>query len=123
MIAGLFLALPVFSLVAAPAVAQTDDEVDWDEFWEDVEKDLEEDTDADEAFWAGFGLLTCCFAFIPMLIWAAISYFVVYKDAQNNNVSSPGLWFAVTFFFGLLGLLLYFLVGKKSGGAEKPKEE
>ncbi|QCS41058.1 PLDc N-terminal domain-containing protein [Natrinema versiforme] len=42
---------------------------------------------------------------IAALIW-------VYSDAQTNSPQSAVLWTLVVFFGGLLGLLLYVLIGR-----------
>jgi hypothetical protein len=118
----------VAALVLAPVLAVTpavaaDDDYDWNSFWDEVEEESDKDNKDDGGILAGFGILTCCLMIIPLLIWLAISYFVVYKDAVKNNVSSPILWLLVTFFFGLLGLLIYFLVGKKNAKPVAAKAE
>lgn len=55
----------------------------------------------------------CCCIGASMLIPIALAIFV-YKDAEKSGVESPILWALITFFFGLIGLLLYFLVGKNN---------
>ncbi|PCR92733.1 hypothetical protein CP557_13575 [Natrinema ejinorense] len=47
---------------------------------------------------------------IAALVW-------VYTDAQTNSPHSAALWTLVVFFGGLLGLLLYVLLGRgRTGG-------
>ncbi|WP_227374780.1 PLDc N-terminal domain-containing protein [Haladaptatus halobius] len=41
---------------------------------------------------------------------------MVYNDAQENSPHSPVLWALVVFFGGLLGLLLYFIIGRTGRG-------
>ncbi|WP_226480918.1 PLDc N-terminal domain-containing protein [Natrinema amylolyticum] len=43
---------------------------------------------------------------IAALVW-------VYTDAQSNSPHSAALWTLVVFFGGLLGLLLYILIGRE----------
>ena len=61
----------------------------------------------------GFGIMTmyCICVLGLFLIWGGISY-LIYKDAVKNNVDNPILWALLTFFFGVIGLLIYFLVAK-----------
>jgi hypothetical protein len=53
-------------------------------------------------------LITCCCIVLGFLINFVIAY-LVYKDAVKNNVENPILWAILTFFFTLVGLLVYFL--------------
>ena len=69
------------------------------------------DSPASTAGVLGFGLLWCCFAIIPLVIGLVLAY-VVYKDAQKNKVENPILWGIITFFFNIIGLLIYFLAIK-----------
>ena len=55
-------------------------------------------------------LLCCCFWLVIALV---ISY-LVYKDAQKNNVDNPMLWAIVTFFLGLIGVVIYLLVARNN---------
>jgi Na+-driven multidrug efflux pump len=59
----------------------------------------------------------CC---VPLII-SSICAFVVHKDAKKNNVENAVLWTAVSFFFPLIGLLIYFLAIKpealRNGGS------
>lgn len=49
--------------------------------------------------------------YIGMVVWT-------YSDATDNSPQSAVLWALVVFFAPLLGLLLYFLLGREqSGGA------
>jgi drug/metabolite transporter (DMT)-like permease len=38
-----------------------------------------------------------------------------YSDAQENSPHSAVLWALVVFFGGLLGILLYFVIGRDEG--------
>lgn len=77
---------------------------------------------------AGIWLVCCC---IGLIINIALAY-LVYSDAKKNNVENGMLWAVVTFFFTLIGLLVYFLAirpeaMKKGGhkvveGTETPKK-
>jgi hypothetical protein len=42
-------------------------------------------------------------------IWIGISYWV-YKDANERNMNSPALWGLLTFFAGLIGVVLYLVL-------------
>lgn len=97
--------MPVFSLaLATPAYAQSD--YDWD--WE-----YSTDTTDSSGVFSGIGLVMwCCIMACALIIPVALAFFV-YKDAQKSGTDNPTLWALLTFFFGLIGLLLYFLVGKK----------
>lgn len=78
----------------------------------------------DAAAGAAFGgtmlavyVCVCCISLIVPIICAVI----VYKDAQKNNVENAILWTVISFFFPLIGLLVYFLAikpeaVKKNGG-------
>lgn len=50
----------------------------------------------------------CC----GLLIAAGLAY-LVYSDAKKNNVPNGVLWAVLTFFFGIIPLLIYFLAIKK----------
>ena len=73
------------------------------------------------SFFAATSLISCC---IPLVIWGVfiIAAIWVYKDAQKNNVDNPILWAVVTFFLGIIGLVLYFVIAKNqnSGGTSTP---
>ncbi|WP_435317458.1 PLDc N-terminal domain-containing protein [Haloarchaeobius sp. TZWSO28] len=57
-------------------------------------------------------------AFLSFLVFAIVLPLWTYNDAQKNSSHSPFLWALVVFFGALLGLLLYFIVGRdqKGGG-------
>ncbi|WP_049922105.1 PLDc N-terminal domain-containing protein [Halopiger djelfimassiliensis] len=57
---------------------------------------------------AGFIVLFALLMFVVQI--AAIIW--VYSDAQTNSPQSEVLWTLVVFFGGLLGLLLYFIIGR-----------
>lgn len=38
---------------------------------------------------------------------------LIYLDAKNNSPHPPFLWALVVFFGGLIGVLVYLLVGRK----------
>lgn len=50
----------------------------------------------------------CCIACIPLIILIALAYYV-FKDAKKYEVDNAALWAALTFFTGIIGLLIYFL--------------
>ena len=44
-----------------------------------------------------------------------------YSDAQSNSSHSALLWALVVFFGGILGLILYFIIGRdRTGGRGSP---
>jgi hypothetical protein len=53
----------------------------------------------------------CCACCIPIIIDAVLAY-VVYQDAQKYKVENGVLWAIVTFFFNIIGILVYFLAIK-----------
>ncbi len=69
----------------------------------------------DDAVGTGFvfgSILLYCICLLGIfLIWGGVSY-LIYKDAVKNNVDNPILWALLTFFLGLLGIVLYLVVGK-----------
>ena len=59
--------------------------------------------------WASLSIVwVCCIIIFAMAIPAALAVFV-YKDAQKNHVDNPIVWALLTFFFNVIGLLIYFL--------------
>jgi hypothetical protein len=69
---------------------------------------------------AGFGLIWCCIMCVPFVILLGLAIFV-YKDAEKNKVENGVLWAILTFFTGIIGLLIYLLAIKpeaikKNGG-------
>jgi glucose uptake protein GlcU len=54
-------------------------------------------------------------ALLFFLIGIAITFWV-YSDAKRNSPQSAVLWALVAFFGGLLGLLLYVLLGRDTAG-------
>lgn len=63
---------------------------------------------------ASFGFIwifACLIMIVSYGVLFAISY-IVYRDAKKNNIDNPILWGLLTFFTGLIGIVLYFLIGK-----------
>jgi len=105
-----------FSLLLSPALAQTDDGYDYGDpstTYDDYYTTSVNDQAAANAI-AGFSLVFwlvfCC---VYLLIVGGMA-FVVYNDAKKNAVENGVLWAALTFFFGLIPLLIYFLAIKKN---------
>lgn len=73
-------------------------------------KHLREDLIASRMAEALLGIIAMLF-----IVLAIVAPFWVYVDAQDNSPQSAVLWALVTFFGGLLGLLLYFLIGREPG--------
>jgi hypothetical protein len=76
----------------------------------------------------GLGIWLVCVCCVPLVLGGILAY-VVYTDAKKNNVDNPALWAVLTFFFNLLGILIYFLairpdaIRKMEGGAaSKPAD-
>ena len=114
-IAAAVVALFSFALLWTPALAQTDgyDFGDPDTTYDDYYTTSVSDEAAANAI-AGFSLVFwlvfCCVA----LAISGVLAFVVYNDAKKNGVENGVLWAALTFFFGLIPLLIYFLAIKKN---------
>jgi cbb3-type cytochrome oxidase subunit 3 len=68
-------------------------------------------------------VLYCCLLCVPTIILIALAVYV-YKDAQKHNVDNAALWALLTFFTGIIGLLVYLLAIKpeavKKMEAHKP---
>ena len=54
---------------------------------------------------------------IFLLIFLAVTYWV-YQDAQKNSQHAAFLWALVVFIAPLLGLVLYFLLGREGAGGQ-----
>lgn len=59
-------------------------------------------------FAIGMILVYCCIICVPLILFIALSVWV-YKDAQKNKVDNAALWAVLTFFTGLIGILIYLL--------------
>lgn len=84
--------------------------------------------DATDEAAAGFSfLLFCCFSIIGLALPLGLAFFV-YSDAKKNNIENDVLWALVTFFTGVIGILIYFLVIRKqaleknAGGTSQPTD-
>jgi uncharacterized membrane protein YdcZ (DUF606 family) len=51
--------------------------------------------------------------FLLFFLFGIVITLFVYMDAQDNSPQSAVLWALVAFFGGILGLLLYLLLGRK----------
>jgi hypothetical protein len=60
------------------------------------------------------GVFGCVCWLIGLAIAAAIAYWV-YNDAKKRGNPNAVLWGVVSFFFTLLGLILYLLIGRNQG--------
>jgi hypothetical protein len=71
---------------------------------------------------ASFGLMSAaiwlCACCVPFLFGLVLGY-VVYKDAKKNGVDNPALWGILTFFFTLVGVLVYYLAIKPDAMKKK----
>ncbi len=59
--------------------------------------------------WGGVFVIIC----ISWAVWIAIAIWI-YKDAKKHSVDSPALWAFIVFFVGVIGLLIYLLLGRKT---------
>ncbi|PSQ48255.1 hypothetical protein BRD15_05730 [Halobacteriales archaeon SW_6_65_15] len=59
--------------------------------------------------------LVLLFALVLFVVFAIVLPLWVYNDAQKNSPHSGLLWALVAFFGGLLGILLYFIIGRDTG--------
>lgn len=70
-------------------------------------------------------LITLCFMCFGIIIGfgipVALAYFV-YKDAEKNNVENSIAWALVTFFTGVIGLLIYFFAIKPAAEQKRAVE-
>ena len=57
-------------------------------------------------FTGGTMIFSLCCIGLMWLLWAGLAYWV-YKDAQKHNVDNAVLWAILTFFFGLIPLVIY----------------
>ncbi|SRR5260221_5752266 len=55
-----------------------------------------------------FSCFYCLLCTVPFILLIALAIYV-YNDAVKYNVDTPILWALVTFFFPVVGLLIYFL--------------
>jgi hypothetical protein len=62
----------------------------------------------------GGGLFSCICGLIWLAVEIGIAYWV-YNDAKKRGNPNAILWAVLTFFFTLLGLILYFLIGRNQG--------
>lgn len=53
------------------------------------------------------------FALVLFVVLAVVIPLWVYSDAQRNSPHSAVLWALVVFFGGVLGILLYFIIGRR----------
>jgi hypothetical protein len=68
-------------------------------------------TIANGSFFMIYFAIICSSAIISLMI-NSIAAYAVYNDAKKNNVDNAILWTAFSFFFPLIGILIYFLAIK-----------
>jgi preprotein translocase subunit Sss1 len=56
-----------------------------------------------------FFLLFLLVGLVGFIIWVGLAYWV-YRDANRRNMDNAVLWAVITFFLGLIGLVIYILV-------------
>jgi hypothetical protein len=59
--------------------------------------------------------LVLLFGVVMFVVFAIVLPVWTYDDAKRNSPHSPLLWDLVVFSDGLLGLLLYFIIGRGGG--------
>lgn len=64
-------------------------------------------------------VIYCLCGLIWLGIAAAIAYWV-YRDAKKRNNPNAVIWAIVSFFFHVIGLLLYFVLGRNQGMTPPP---
>lgn len=60
-----------------------------------------------------FGIGTFVIVCIAIIVQIVLTVWV-YKDAKKRNANAA-LWAILTFLFGIIGLIVYLLAGRKSG--------
>ncbi len=60
-----------------------------------------------------FGIGTFVIVCIAIIVQIVLTIWV-YKDAKKRNANAA-LWAILTFLFGIIGLIIYLLAGRKSG--------
>ncbi|WP_267642501.1 PLDc N-terminal domain-containing protein [Haloarchaeobius amylolyticus] len=56
------------------------------------------------------------FALAMFVLFAIVLPIWTYNDAQRNSSHSGLLWALVVFFGGIIGILLYFIIGRDQTG-------
>lgn len=62
--------------------------------------------------------LVLLFGFVMFLVFAIVLPLWVYSDAQENSPHSGMLWALVVFFSGIVGLILYVILGRQTGPSD-----
>ena len=74
-----------------------------------------QDTTSTDTAGSIIGLFFSCFCWIIGLVIDIVLAWWVYNDAKKRGNPNAILWAILTFFFTLLGLLLYFVIGSNQG--------
>ena len=95
---SLFVSVPVFLFISTPVLAQR------------------MYTTTEQASFLGLTgawifVVICCFTCLPLVLSFVLAY-LVYNDAKKNNIPDGMVWALITFFFNVIGLLVYFLAIK-----------
>ncbi len=135
MLAVMVAAMLFVTVGAVPAMAQSYDYSygDYEAYLDSAYSDYAAASTAAATGIASWGVasivLTCCGILLGLAIQFGLTYWV-YKDAKKNKADNEVLWALITFFTGLIGLLIYVLAirpeaVRKMGGAkpEPAKEE
>jgi hypothetical protein len=78
-------------------------------FWNVAARLPSAQSDAD----SGIGFLLCCYGLVLLVYLALVVW--VYNDASGRGVNNAGLWALLVFFTPIIGLIIYFLVGRDQG--------
>ncbi len=66
-------------------------------------------------------VIALLFGLVLFVVFAIVLPLWVYGDAQRNSPQSAFLWALVVFFGGIIGLLLYFLLGRDTRRGGRPR--
>jgi hypothetical protein len=58
------------------------------------------------------GAIVLLFALVMFVLFAIVLPYWTYRDAQKRGIDSPALWGLLVFFGGLIGLVLYLILGR-----------
>ena len=67
----------------------------------------------------GGGIVSCICGLLGLAIAVGAAYWV-YNDAKKRGNPNAVLWAVLTFFFTLIGLILYFVIGRNQGTTGTP---
>lgn len=71
------------------------------------------DPESFTTFFAATWVIVLVIVCVSYAIWIAVAVWI-YKDAKKYNVDNPILWSFIVLFLGVIGLLIYLLLARKS---------